>query len=58
MDEEEPPTPLMPLPSTETLPGLDTPIIPLTVDLDTISQQEVDSYVAVAADYFVHYFLW
>ena len=57
MDEEEPPTPLMPLPSNETLPGLDTPIIPRTVDLNTILQQEADSYVAVAADYFVDYFV-
>ena len=58
MDEEEPPTLLMPLPSTETpLPGLDTPIIPRTVDLNTILQQDADSYVAVAADYFVNYFV-
>ena len=28
-----------------------------TVDLDAILQQEADSYVAVAADYFVEYFL-
>jgi hypothetical protein len=41
----------------ETLPGMDSPIIPRTVDLDTISQQEANSYVAVAADHFVDYFV-
>ena len=45
MYEEEPPIPLMPHHSTETLPGMDSPIIPHTVDLDTISQQEADSYM-------------
>ena len=53
MDKEQNPTSLL----TETLPGMDTPIIPRTVDLNTISQQETDSYRAVAAQYFVNYFV-
>ena len=55
--DEEPPTSLIPDRRTETLPGMDSPIIPRTVDLDTISQQEANSYVAVAADHFVDYFV-
>ena len=55
--DEEPPTSLMPDRRTETLPGMDSPIIPRTVDLDAISQQEANSYVAVAADHFVDYFV-
>jgi hypothetical protein len=35
----------------------ETLIIPRTVDLDTISQQEANLYVAVAADPFVDYFV-
>ena len=54
--DEEPPTSLVPDRHTETLPGMDSPIIPHRVDLDTISQQEANSYVAVAADHFVEYF--
>jgi hypothetical protein len=52
MNEEQTHTPL-----TETLPGMDTPIIPRTVDLNTISQQETDSFVSDAAHYFVEYFV-
>ena len=55
--DEEPPTSLVPDRRTETLPGMDSPIIPRTVDLDAISQQEANSYVAVAADHFVDYFV-